>query len=373
MPDRNDNLPIPTRQRQLTAALAVTVLPMFAGDVTTQQFTVVPAAATNTDAISRGWIAGASDDVRQQTLIGASHLQALIGSDITAIELRRDASAQHSDGGAADLTVTLSISPHGPTACAAQFQANVGSAPVQVFSGQVALPGGASALSSASWNPDNIVRIDFTTPFHYSGGTLCVDVIGHTLAGAVVEWWPADLASEKLGGTAVDLGGGCGSFGGASSRWAAAETGTLVPGGDATFFAYGTPGGLALAAFGTSAAAPMPLAWTGLPSAPGCELWLQTIDALEPAMFVPGSEPLLQARGGEAVVRIRIPNHPNLFGYAATTQWIDVTQMATSNAIAWHVANTAPSLDLARIEGHPNDPRGITSPCSGHVMRFEHN
>jgi hypothetical protein len=53
--------------------------------VTAQQHLVVPAAFTNAEAPAYGWIAGASRDVRQQTLIGASHLTALLNQTITAI------------------------------------------------------------------------------------------------------------------------------------------------------------------------------------------------------------------------------------------------------------------------------------------------
>ena len=91
-----------------------------------QSHLVVPAAYTNTDAISYEWIAGASRDLRQQTLIGQNHLQALVGHTLTALELRRTSADEVYLGGATDLTVTLSISPNAPLSCSQEFTANVG-------------------------------------------------------------------------------------------------------------------------------------------------------------------------------------------------------------------------------------------------------
>ena len=58
-----------------------------------QTSVTVPAAHAASDAVRHLWLAGAGDDMRQQVLIGASHLGALVGKQLTAIELRRDANA----------------------------------------------------------------------------------------------------------------------------------------------------------------------------------------------------------------------------------------------------------------------------------------
>ncbi|MFK7742288.1 MAG: hypothetical protein AB8H80_18385, partial [Planctomycetota bacterium] len=61
-----------------------------------------------------------------------------------------------------------------------------------------------------------------------------------------------------------------------------------------------------------------------------------------------------------------------LYGFTMTTQWLDWTQLATSNAIEWSIATTAPSIDLALIEGTPGYATGNATPYMGHVMRFEY-
>lgn len=337
-----------------------------------QQHVVVPAAYEHSEAIAFGWIAGASRDVRQQTLIGASHLGQLVGRTLTALELRRHLADEIYAGGTADLTVSLSIAQRTPLDCSNEFADNADPGAITVFSGPVTLPTSPAATgTTVAWSQDNTVRIEFTTPFVYTGGPLCVDIVGHPIAGQNANWWMADLDNEVIQGSTTDLGGGCGTFGGAEKDWSYVSPRTLIPGAYATFLAYGPPGGLALAAFGSRAPVALPLALTGLPSPPECELWLATIDAVMPAVFVPLADPTLPSPDGEAVVSFKVANHPAMFGLTMTTQWLDATWFATSNAIEWSLANTSPTLDLALIEGHPQDAAGVASPGTGHVMRFE--
>lgn len=55
-----------------------------------------------------------------------------------------------------------------------------------------------------------------------------------------------------------------------------------------------------------------------------------------------------------------------------TTQWLDLSQPATSNAIQWTVASSMPTIDMALVDGVPNDPRGLVSVHHAHVWRIEH-
>lgn len=337
-----------------------------------QQQLVVPAAYATTDAPAYGWLAGASRDVRQQTLIGASHLAPMLGQTLTALELRRHAANEIYQGGVADLTLTLSIAPHGPLACSTTFAANVGPNPVQVFAGQVTLPTSPAPTGpTMDWTPDNIVRIEFTTPFAYTGGTLCVDLIGHPVAGQNANWWMADLELEDIAGTTTDLGGGCGLYGGIDKDWSSVSRRSLLPGAYARFSAYGTPLGLAIAAFGQKAPFGTPLAWFGLPAGPGCDLHLATLDGLVPTLFVPPNDPGDLSFGGEAEVQFKLPSSASVFGLSMTTQWIDWAQMATSNAIEWTIASAMPTVELALIEGHPTEATGLAAVYMGHVFRFE--
>ncbi len=335
------------------------------------QHVVVPAAYAATDAVSYLWLAGASQDVHQQTLVGASHLAALVGHSLTALELRRTAANETYLGGVADLTVTLSTSPNVPLTCSQTFTANVGNDCVQVFSGQVTLPTSPPTTGPAvGWTPTNTVRIPLQTPFVYQGGTLCIDVIGHAVAGQNANWWMADAEFEDLSGTEVEIGDGCGSFGGPHGRWSFVSTRSLLSGAYARFWAEGPPNSIGIAAFGSPSLVPIPLSALGLPS-PGCNLHLSSLDALMVAVFEPEVHPLFLGRA-TAEVRIHIPNDVAVFGITFTTQWLEWTQLAASNAIQWTIASAIPALDMAEIEGHPSEATGEVAVHSAHVLRFEY-
>jgi hypothetical protein len=335
---------------------------------------VVPAAYTSTDAVSYAWIAGASRDVRQQTLIGASHLQNLIGHPLLALELRRTAANETYQGGAANLTVVLSTSPNEPLRCDSEFAGNVGQDALAVFSGTVTLPTSPPATGpSVAWSANNVVRIAFQTPFVYHGGTLCIDLVGQPIAGQNANWWMADAEFEDLRGTAVEVGAGCGLYGGPQHQWSFTSERTLLPGAHASFWAYGPANAFAIAAFGVSSPVPIPLQSLGM-SAPGCSLHLQPglVMSTQITLFEPELHPLLQSRGGVAESRLRIPNSTGMFGLSMTTQWLDLSQPATSNAIQWTVASSMPTIDMALVDGVPNDPRGLVSVHHAHVWRIEH-
>lgn len=338
------------------------------------QYQVVPATYTNTDAISYEWIAGASRDLRQQTLIGSSHLQGMIGHSIEAIELRRSAANEVYQGGTANLSVTLSTSPRVPLQCANVYQQNIGPDALQVFSGQVTLPTSPVEVGpTVAWTANNIVRIAFTTPFLYQGGTLLIDIVGQPVAGQNANWWMADAEFEDIKGTTLQVGQGCGAYGGPTHEWSHVAPRTLLPGAYARFWAYGPNNGFAIAAFGAASLIPIPLSTLGIPAA-GCDMHLQPnlILSTTVAMFEPETNPLLLPFGGVAEVRVHLPNDPWIFGMTLTTQWLDITQPATSNAVQWTIANQMPSLDMALVEGSPLDTTGEVSVHLAQVMRLEY-
>jgi hypothetical protein len=340
----------------------------------TPQYQVVPAAYTTTDAISYEWIAGASRDLRQQTLIGASHLQGMVGHPIRAIELRRSAANEVYQGGTANLSVTLSTSPNVPLRCAATYQDNVGQDAVQVFSGTVTLPTSPAVVgATVPWTANNVVRIVFTTPFPYQGGTLLVDIVGQPVAGQNANWWMADAEFEDIKGTTVQVGSGCGAYGGPTHEWSHVAPRTLLPGAHARFWAYGPNNGLAVVVVGTASHSPIPLVSLGLP-APGCDMHLQPSSLLlaMAAVFEPEVNPLLQPFGGIAELRLHLPDDPWIFGMTLSTQWLDLMQPATSNAVEWTIASQMPSLDMALVEGSPLDTNGEVSVHLAQVMRFEY-
>ena len=194
-----------------------------------QTFTVVPAAHAAADANSHLWLAGAVAPLRQQTIVGASHLQALVGRTLTALEVRRTAANEAFVGGTATMAVTLSITSAAPLAASPTFAANVGPAPVTVFAGSVTLPASPAATgASVAWSPQNTVRIPFATPFVYPGGNLLVDLQGQPIAGMNAPWWMADAVFEDVAGALVTVGTGCGAFGGAPQEWSQADVRTLA-------------------------------------------------------------------------------------------------------------------------------------------------
>lgn len=338
------------------------------------QHLVVPAAFATTDAVSYNWLAGASSDLRQQTIVGASHLQALLGRELRALELRRSAANEVYHGGVANLTVVLSTARHEPLRCDSAFAGNIGPDATQVWSGQVAFPTSPiPAGPQVGWTINNVVRIPFQTPFVYTGGTLCIDIVGQPIAGQTADWWMPDAEFEDVRGTVVDLGGGCGAYGGTTHTWSHAASRTLLPGAYARFWAYGPRNGLAVAAFGFGSPTPIPLASLGV-NAPGCSMQLQPnlVLASVVTLFEPEVHPHLLAYAGNAEVRVRIPPEPWVFGLTLTTQWLEVGQPATSNAIRWTVAGALPTLDMALIEGVPAEARGEVSVHLAHVLRFEY-
>lgn len=338
------------------------------------QFQVAPATYTNADAISYEWIAGASRDLRQQTLVGESHLTNLIQHDIVAIELRRTAANEVYQGGTANLVVTLSTSPNAPLQCSNVYANNVGQDATLVFAGSVTLPTSPADLGpNIAWTTNNVVRIPLQTPFPYHGGTLLVDIVGQPIAGQNANWWMADAEFEDIKGTVTQIGPGCGAYGGPQHEWSFVATRTLLPGAYARFWGYGPPNGFAMAAFGAASPMPIPLTSFGIP-APGCDLHLQPglILATLVTTFVPETNPLLAAYGGVADVRVRLPNDTSMFGLTLATQWLDLTQMATSNAIEWTVASAMPTLDMALVEGSPAEVTGEATVHLAQVLRFEY-
>ncbi|HEB53120.1 MAG TPA: hypothetical protein ENI87_07700 [bacterium] len=341
---------------------------------TAQNFTVVPSQFANTDAIRAMNVAGTMGDGRQQILVGESRLAGLLGRDITAIEFRRSAADETYAAGSANLTVTASIAPHPTHGCSQTFAANVGPNPVTVFSGVITAPSSPPEVGpTVSWDPDNVVRIPFTTPFPYTGGTLCLDLVGTAIAGQESSWWAADAHCEVFPGqVTTDIGGGCGAYANADQKWSFVREYSLVPGGHVEMFAYGTPYGLAIAALGQKSAVGTPLSLLGFNAPPGCDLFLSTIDVLQATVFVPDPHPALITRGGRADFELKVPAIPQALGFTLATQWFDWTQAASSNAIEWTLATALPTLDMATVEGHPLSTSGTANVHIAPVLRLEY-
>jgi hypothetical protein len=332
----------------------------------TPQFTVVPNTHTTTDAPSMLWLPGAGTPLRMQEIISANLLQGLVGKTITAMEFRRNAHANSFAGGAVDLALTLSISPNAPLDAATTFAANVGPAPSQVFVGQLQLPA-SPGTTTPSWTPANLLRIPFQTPFVYQGGNLCVDLLGTPVAGNNTNWWPADAVYSYATGTVVDLGGGCGSHGGPLHRWSFAEAKTIVPGGNAQFRAIGPQNSFGLVVFGTDDVAGWPLSIV-LPLADlTCRMHVSAPLEVDVRLFLPNGQ-----LNPSASYALPIPTSPNLTGASLTTQWVEWSQPASSNALQWTIGGI-PDIEMVHVSAHATEAVGRKLVHIAHVLRFEHN
>ena len=329
-----------------------------------QAVVTIPATHESLDADRALWLPGAGSDHRHQTIIGASHLSALVGQQLTAMEFRRDADADSFAGGAAQWTVTISSSTQPTYDCSRHFAANVGTDAVQVFQGLVTLPASPSTPGpNVAWTADNVVRVVFDTPFAYAGGRLCVDITGAAVPGQEALEWLPDAASDDATGAAVNIGGGCGPF--ATQSYADAYG--LSIGSTATFSVGGTPGSFAFAMTGPSLAAPLPahLLGFGQPNS-GCLLMV------DPTLVVPVFlSTAMTPTMGIGAWQVDVPNNSALQGHSLTTQWLDWTAESTTDAIAWTIGASY-SIDMATIEGLPQATTGHLATSLAHVLRFEH-
>jgi hypothetical protein len=357
---------MPTRFMLACAALAA------AATAQATTFHTIPAAYATAEANSLEWVAGTGSAVRQQTLIGASHLQALLGRELLALEIRRAAYNQAFQGATCDWTVHLSHTQRAPLQAETTFAANVGADDTVVYQGQMTAPASpANTSNSIPWTANNVIRVVFQTPFVYTGGTLCLDIQGLPIPGQTSPWWVGDAVWETgLAGSVVEVGQGCGLYGGPTKRWSAADPQTLLPGANAQFWAEGAPNTLALAVFGAQAPAPIPLQAFGLP-APNCSVHVDPslVLSVVPTFYLPQFHPLWQE--GRADVTLRLPAAPWIFGFTLTTQWFDLNQPATSNALRWTVGGTLPTLDLAHLDGVPGAATGNLTVHLAPVYRFE--
>ena len=55
-----------------------------------------------------------------------------------------------------------------------------------------------------------------------------------------------------------------------------------------------------------------------------------------------------------------------------STQWLEWSQMASSNTLLWTIASAIPQLDMALVEGDPTETTGELSVHLAHVLRFQH-
>lgn len=338
------------------------------GTVLAQAPVTVPAAYASVDAPSRLWVAGVTVDLRQQTIIDASHLAPLAGRDLVAISFRRDVDGAAFSGGTAHLLVRIGHAAMEPLSASAEFASNLPQ-PLTVFDGTITIPN-SPAGASADWTPERTIRVPFAVPFRYQGGPLTIDLTGTADSQSPVLWWPADAAWDHAAGTVASVGVGCGLHANAQGEWAGSAATRLVVGGTAQLSARGTEHGLALLFLSLSATAPgMPLE-NLLPGAmPGCSVYIAMPTSMVVTSFAQVPFP---GQGGTALHFLRIPNQSWALGAGFASQWMDLQQQfATSNATLCTIAPMPPSLGMVVVRGSPGEASGIVIVNQAHVMRFE--
>ncbi|GAB4139285.1 MAG: hypothetical protein Fur0037_05430 [Planctomycetota bacterium] len=336
-----------------------------------QQFVTAPAAYDAQDAPSRLWLAGVSADLRQQIVIDGRHLAAAAGRSLTAISFRREAANEAYGSGTVDLTVALAVNPLiDALSATADFASNLGPNPTVVHQGAIAIPAAPPMpASGATWSPATTIRIPFSQPFAYSGGTLVIDLRGRTTAQSVA-WWPCDAAADPVTGSVQNVGTGCGSHANAAGEWASAADNTLVPGATAQFYALGTEQGLGLMLFGLPASMPgTPLSLMIPGAIPGCTIYMQP--PVTP-LFAAFSTVPFPGEWGLAQIWLPIPNAAWILGASFGSQWMDLQQgFATSNGLVCTIAGAAPSLGMAEVRGGAQAATGAVLTNLAHVVRFE--
>jgi hypothetical protein len=340
-----------------------------------QNHIIVPAEAGAADASSVRWIAGFTTGLRQQILIDPHHLTAVAGKRIVALTFRRDAGyARALQGGTVDLTVELGHCPTPAAAPSPIMAQNLGAPPTaECFQGTIVLPSSPAVTgASVPWDAQNSVTIPLSTPFVYTGGTLCIDLLGRPNGPTASPIWPGDAALDSVRGTVQQLGRTCqptlATPAGGTSRVGPDE---LVPGSTATFIARGTPHATAILLVGHARRAPLNLAFLGLPS---CDLQLDPVASVTTTF---GAPPLAFATtvGGEATASIDLPGSTALFGASFAAQWIDAgPPLALTNAVRCGIATALPTLGMATVtafwDGGGVPATGWVDLGVGHVLRI---
>ncbi len=328
------------------------------------QSTAVPTLVTG-DAASLLTMPGITSPGREQILVAPRHLTNLVGRQIRGLWFRRDTGVDASSaallGGGSTVTVHLSTSPRSANSPSQQLGLNVGPDVQTVFSGTVTFPNAPAVQVGASvpWDAVHAVRIGFTTPFVYNGGTLCIDIDG--IPGPQSEhWWPIDAVSDPVRGSATKVGEACGPQAAPNAPTATVATGTLVPGGSALFRSRGTPGSSSVCAIAVAAAAnTLPLSVIG--ADPRCHVHVVGIlgvqTAVHGASFMPsqGAFP-----GGWATTLVPLPRVPSFFDARFATQWFSLTVPITaSNAVDCTVASRVSPLGMAIVVHSSGGPAGV--------------
>jgi hypothetical protein len=334
-----------------------------------QQHVVVPSGFESVDGNRKGLVPGLQANDRSQQLIGASHLTSMTGRWIQAIEFRRAKFLRPYPAGSLQLQVTMSTHSTPPVQCSEVFDQNVGSTPQVVFQGLVSAP--ASPMPGAqptAWTPDNVIRVPLQTPYLYTGGTLCLDMLGVVAQGQTSDFWSVDAVTAVTDAAVQSMGPGTPiDASGVGSNWLAMNQGELTIGGQAQMQAVGAPFGLTLAMLGHPSPWPLPLNALGI-GAPGAMAYLDQVYASSLVALMPV---IPGFPGGIGDWEVPLPQDPAFLGAEFGSQWLELSQWNVSNGLRWTIGSQPPALDMAFVDGMPADLVGQRRVNSALIVRFE--
>lgn len=328
-------------------------------------------------------LVGVAGGGQQQILIDRSRLQGLIGKRIEGLVFRRD--PHHPEpmgGGQLDLQLRLGTSPALPRELRESFAANLQVASTQlVYSGRLSVPQAPAWNSSRGfWDADQVLRIDFTSPFTYAGGNLLIDLQARPVAGAAPQGWYLDHAMGGPGGRVTVLGKACGSW--APQQTLFVEELGLQIGSSFRATALGQPGARPLMLFGSQALpAPVDL---GVLGAAGCSVQIQELLIAAMGYQVHAQHQPLAALN----FRFQVPAQVNLLGASfcmqfaedetglPRSQWSNPAGLTLGSGLELQLASAAPSLGMATVTSEPVDAQqplpltGTARPELAPVMRL---
>jgi hypothetical protein len=317
---------------------------------------VVPVSAASQDGNSSGHLAGAVTRIRQQIVVGPSHLRPLIGQRITEIALRRDGFVEPHGLGSATLTVTMSAA----TAMTVndvrpRFAENHKSNPVTVFQGTIALPASPRLpdRNATTWGLNHVISVPLTTPFLYQGGVLVVQFDGAPVGGATTTRWSADFVDDGVRGRVTELGPACGHATTKIARTASTDAQALRAGSTARFVHLARANSFDVFMLGVNALPPISLAAFG---APGCYLHMDPVILLP--VMVPSAVGARTIAG--ANVFLDMPSETAALGAVFHVQWLNIeglSRLSTSNGLRIELA-TAPAWLDAGVVTSTSTPSG---------------
>ena len=368
--DRNQTM-IP-----MTISRAILVSGLISG-LLPAQHCVVPATFSDKDAPSWGNVAGFSSHRRQQVVISSNRMFPLKGKSLLEVWFRRDSLfTEVLQPGQSQVTALVSSGGKEPETATMTFGSNHGPQVIQVTRRKLALPKSPRLATGkvADWATHNSVRISFSTAFFYSGGPLCLELVGKPLAGQASDFWPVDFNYDPEKGVATPFGSTCYPLG-KEARSASAAPASLRVGSTARLQAFGRPDTPGILTLGNQHYANgINLSFAG---APGCHIYTQPIVSL--GQFF-ASLPWI--KHGFATSTFHIPNHPrfmqgriyaqwiNLEAALPRSQWTNAAGLTTSNGLELTLAATPPRLGMCFISTGAIG-KGQSIPSQGTVYQFK--